>query len=121
MNIFLIFTNGILGLKKLRLKKLFILLFVFWNYGRLLERLYLAMDDLIDWKIGMLVFDILLFVCLLLCIELLPLCYFQHFFIVIGIILDIVFEPYLHILHPSIEITYLSYFLFLPLDVSHFE
>ena len=121
MNIVLVLTDGFFGLKQLRLKEVFVLLLILLLGGRLVIGLYLSVNDFINWKVGMLIFTILLLIYLLLFIESISLHYLGDFFVVIWIILYIMLQPYLHVLHPSIQITNLSYLLFFPLYVSHLK
>ena len=69
--------------------------------------LHFAVDDLIDRYIGILIFQ---FYVLLFLVELIAFYYFGLFLVAIVIVFRVVFQPYLHVFHSSIEVADVSDF-----------
>lgn len=73
MDVIFILANGLTLFKQFRLEELFILILLLGGFWLRRGRLHLAMDDLINRHIGILILVLLL--SLLLVVKLIPLCY----------------------------------------------
>lgn len=95
------------------LKKLFVLILLFRRLWLCRRRLHLAMYDLINRHIGVLILILLL--RLLFVVKLIPFYNLLHLFIIVRIVLDVVLQPYFHVFHTAVEIADLPNLLFFAL------
>lgn len=100
MYIFFILANGLTLFQQFWLKELFILILLLGGFWLRRWRLHLAMNDLIDRHVGVLILILLL--SLLFVVKLIPLCHLLQFLVIVRVMLGVMLQPNLHILHPPV-------------------
>ena len=115
MDIVLVRMDGLFLFHEFSLEELAIIFLLFDCRG-FLYGLRLAMDDLVDGHVGVLVFRLRF--CLLSRVELISLTEFRDVSGGVRIDAYVVFKSYLHMIHSAIEVTDVTYFFLLTFDVS---
>lgn len=100
MDVLFVLANGLPLFQQFRFKELFILILLLGGFWLRRWRLHLAMNDLIDRHVGVLILILLL--SLLLVVKLIPFCHLLQFLVIVRVVLDVMLQSNLHILHPPV-------------------
>lgn len=115
--VILVITYWLFLLHQFRFEERMIVHFLLTD-RRLLRKRHFAMYNLINRHVRVLIFN-RLFGCFLLGVELITFVYLRYLLVRVRIDANVVLQTHLHMLHPPVQITDVSYLFLLLLDVTH--